>query len=236
MGIPTPQYSAEVTGRLVVYQGNMLVQVDATTGRGTLGLGTAALEDIGTSGANVPFLSNVNLWSGRQDFQANNTGNSGMATATDFLGECSVIGNGTGAAMMAFHRPGAYAVYLGIDTDNQLKVGGWSYGANSYKIWHDADATKSFAAAGYQRLPSGLIFQWGTVPGGVGDTAHAFPIAFPTACLGVVASTEYIASGTTLVSESVASITTTGFSLYKRYFAGSVGMHTEPVRWLACGY
>ncbi len=44
-----------------------------------------------------------------------------------------------GAAFMSFHRPGAYAAYFGIDTDNQFKVGGWSMGTNSYKVWHEGN-------------------------------------------------------------------------------------------------
>jgi hypothetical protein len=43
-------------------------------------------------------------------------------------------GNGTGPALMTFHRPGSYAAYLGLDTDNQLKFGGWSAGTNAYGI------------------------------------------------------------------------------------------------------
>jgi hypothetical protein len=43
---------------------------------------------------------------------------------------------GGGAAMMSFHRPGAYAVNFGLDSDNVLKVGGWSMGANAYPILH----------------------------------------------------------------------------------------------------
>jgi hypothetical protein len=44
---------------------------------------------------------------------------------------------GGGAARITYHRPGAYAAYLGLDTDNFWKVGGWSMGAVSYKIHHD---------------------------------------------------------------------------------------------------
>jgi hypothetical protein len=43
---------------------------------------------------------------------------------------------GGGACYMNFHRPGAYAVRFGLDTDNKLKVGGWSMGAASYEILH----------------------------------------------------------------------------------------------------
>ena len=42
-----------------------------------------------------------------------------------------------GAATMTFHRPDAYAVHFGLDTDNKLKVGGWSLGANAYAIYHE---------------------------------------------------------------------------------------------------
>lgn len=72
------------------------------------------------------------------------TGNSAMATATGSLGPLEAQGNGTGAAMMSFHRPGAFAAYLGIDTDNIWKVGGWSMGANAYKILHEALGAGTF--------------------------------------------------------------------------------------------
>lgn len=40
----------------------------------------------------------------------------------------SVRGNASYAAAMSFHRTGAYAVNLGLDTDNVFKLGGWSAG------------------------------------------------------------------------------------------------------------
>ena len=47
-----------------------------------------------------------------------------------------VMGSTTNAAMLSFHRAGTYAVNLGLDTDNVLKVGGWSMGAVAYPIYH----------------------------------------------------------------------------------------------------
>ena len=47
-----------------------------------------------------------------------------------------VMGSTTNAAMLSFHRAGAYAVNFGLDTDNVLKVGGWSMGAVAYPIYH----------------------------------------------------------------------------------------------------
>ena len=48
--------------------------------------------------------------------------------------------SGGGAAGVTFHRPGAYAVNFGLDTDNQLKVGGYSMGGNSYTIYHSGNS------------------------------------------------------------------------------------------------
>jgi hypothetical protein len=45
-----------------------------------------------------------------------------------------VLGQGGGAAVMSFHRPGAYAINMGLDTDNVFKIGGWSDGASTYRF------------------------------------------------------------------------------------------------------
>lgn len=54
-------------------------------------------------------------------------------------------------------------------------------------------ANRSLAANGYQRLPGGLLLQWGRSTGGTGgyNTQHttSFPITFPTACLSVTVGT-----------------------------------------------
>jgi hypothetical protein len=51
-----------------------------------------------------------------------------------------VVSDGTGsAAYINFHRPGAYAVRFGLDTDNILKVGGWSMGNAAYTIYHSGN-------------------------------------------------------------------------------------------------
>jgi hypothetical protein len=42
--------------------------------------------------------------------------------------------NAGAAAFMSFERSGQYAVNFGLDTDNKLKVGGWTMGAVAYEI------------------------------------------------------------------------------------------------------
>lgn len=61
---------------------------------------------------------------------------SGQSIAYTSVGGPQVMGNGGGAAMLSFHRPGAYAINFGLDTDNVLKVGGWSMGGVAYPIVH----------------------------------------------------------------------------------------------------
>jgi hypothetical protein len=71
-----------------------------------------------------------------------------LATSTGSLGGIEVYGgSGTNAAFMTFHRPGAYAVYFGLD-GTDLKVGGWSMGAVAYTIltennWTSYTSTKN---------------------------------------------------------------------------------------------
>ena len=67
----------------------------------------------------------------------------------------------------------------------------------------------SLGANGYQKLPSGLIFQWGQIPsfGAAGTAAQTFPIAFLSVCYGVT-GTPYGGSQGTL--EIFSGPTTTG--------------------------
>lgn len=50
------------------------------------------------------------------------------------------------SASMSFHRPGAYAINMGLDSDNAFRLGGWSQGASTYR-W-TSDASGNFVASG----------------------------------------------------------------------------------------
>jgi hypothetical protein len=52
------------------------------------------------------------------------TNNAAFTSAIDKT--LSIRGNASYGAVMSFHRPGVYAVNLGLDTDNIFKLGGWS--------------------------------------------------------------------------------------------------------------
>jgi len=114
----------------------------------------------------------------------------------------------------------------------------------------DADALKvalssftgtnqSLVGTGYQKLPGGLIIQWGTNPGGGNDRDIFYPIAFPSAVLGVYTTIVYGGISTTEVqSAGTANITAlTFFSVYPRYqnTSGGSGNATQPLQWFAIG-
>ena len=75
----------------------------------------------------------------RISFQANATNNwDTIATASGSQGSIEVYNSGSGNdAFMSFHAGSDYAIYFGLDADtNDLSVGGWSMGANKYRVWH----------------------------------------------------------------------------------------------------
>ena len=47
---------------------------------------------------------------------------------------------GVEPSYLTFHRPGVFAIKLGLD-GSDLKVGGWSMGAVAYKVWHEGNLT-----------------------------------------------------------------------------------------------
>lgn len=65
-------------------------------------------------------------------------GSQGISDASGTVATLQVKApSGTSGAFMSFHRPGVFAAHFGIDTDNKLKIGGWSLGATAYSIYHE---------------------------------------------------------------------------------------------------
>ena len=92
----------------------------------------------------------------------------------------------------------------------------------------------SRTSSGYQKLPSGLIIQWGADAAGVGGGARDgntvnFPIAFPVYCAQVITSFD---NGSANIPAGAATLgSLTSFTL--RCSAASGGY---TFRWLAIGY
>ncbi|WP_313442824.1 gp53-like domain-containing protein [Brevundimonas sp.] len=132
---------------------------------------------------------------------------------------------GTGAAYLCFHRPLEHAAFLGLDTDNQLKFGGWSQGAVAHLIYHSGNlrfATyaellnasvgdrmlspallwafpRAIGVSGYQQIPgTDLIIQWGVSNASYseGPVHTTLPVAFGGGCLVAMAIPRNVAQNT----------------------------------------
>ncbi len=109
-----------------------------------------------------------------------------------------------------------------------------SGGTKSLKF-SDVFAT-SLAANGYQKLPSGLIIQWGvrSCPFNTSNTANAvtLPIAFPNAALSIVTNINHTTPVNISMNSITDAITTSSFTI--RTYSNNT--FTANVYWIAIGY
>lgn len=90
-------------------------------------------------------------------------------------------------------------------------------------------AAQSLSTAGYQKLPSGMIIQWGAASGGAGGTNVSFPTAFTTSAPRMAG-----ACWTKDRTFAFSSFSTTGFHLDIRTIGGADSATT--LSWIAAGY
>jgi hypothetical protein len=91
-------------------------------------------------------------------------------------------------------------------------------------------SNQSLTANGYQKLPGGLIMQWGySAIAANGNTAIAFSITFPNSCVNVQVIQEND-STSDLYTYKVNTITTTGFNVRNSM------SNTPSAYWFAIGY
>ena len=83
---------------------------------------------------------------------------------------------------------------------------------------------------GYQKLPGGLILQWGINTAITTNSTITFPIVFPNACINVQA-TNYSASGASTANLILRSKSTESFSMYHINT-----VHDTNYFWFAIGY
>ena len=88
----------------------------------------------------------------------------------------------------------------------------------------------SLTANGYQRLPGGLILQWGYYSGGAHGPTITFPVAFPTAVLNLSAT-----AGTDNNAVAVGAINNSSFVVTQLEAASNTNS-TGAFYWLAIGY
>jgi hypothetical protein len=120
------------------------VTASSLTSVGTITSGTWSGSFGAVSGANLTNITGANV-TGTVTNATNAThvtgtsGTLGYSTASvgvgvNGIGGPQVMGSTTNAAQLSFHRAGAYAVNMGLDTDNVFRIGGWSDGTNTYRF------------------------------------------------------------------------------------------------------
>ena len=93
---------------------------------------------------------------------------------------------------------------------------------------------QSLATSGYQKLPNGLIMQWGysSIAGGnTGGSTVTFPITFPTAFLGINTQISDTITSTITTALLISSVSTSSVQLGTTFTGGSL-----PVYWSVLGY
>ena len=155
-----PTFQA-ASGGVTTFNGSTtgLTPATATSGAITLG-GTLAVANGGTgvttstgTGATVrgtsPTLTTPNIgtasataisMSGLITGQASTATDVNTANDTGAL-SCRSDGTATTVASMSFHRPGAYAINMGLGADNVFRIGGWSASNNCFQLDGSGNAT-----------------------------------------------------------------------------------------------
>lgn len=98
---------------------------------------------LNVNGSDVLNTSDSFNVTGTRNYVASGSVNSGGQAGTLVAyGNSGSIG--TNHATMSFHRPGAYAINMGLDNDNVFRIGGWSAAANRFQL----DMSGNVTAAG----------------------------------------------------------------------------------------
>ncbi len=162
-------------------------------------------------------------------FKAANTNTGASTLNVDGLGAVAIVKNVSTALAAGDIVSGQIVTVIYDGTNFQLINNGQAVGLS--------DFAASKTTNGYQKLPSGVIVQWGqvtiSVSGevGQGTVTVTLPIAFPNACFSAVASTADRLSNTH-VGASLNG-TTTSFSLG---WINLTGSGTVSCGWVATGY
>jgi hypothetical protein len=110
------------TGSKALYAGSLFSAGNAVITTGNIGSQTVA---------NTTSISSAT--GGSYNWTAENYFRSNMNTTSASPPLQAYSNNGSGA-IMSFHRGGYYAVNFGLDSDNVMRIGGWSAGANLWQL------------------------------------------------------------------------------------------------------
>ena len=136
---PDKNFRVNATGSLEIIN-NAYNSVRFTlTDSGTLFAGEAVQAPIYYDYNNTAFYVNPNDTSNINNLvmngfiQGRSCADTNVNTAND-TGSISIRGSSSTVASMSFHRTGAYAINMGLGTDNVFRIGGWSASSNAFQM------------------------------------------------------------------------------------------------------
>ena len=149
---------------------------------------------------------------------------SGVTQSVSRQGTDTITTNGNALTSLSI-QPGESALFI--------KYGTYWYATGSATLGTVGGFGSSIAGNGYQKLPSGLIIQWGTGSFSANSTTTvSLPIAFPNAFVGVVTTVrDNAATNTAYPFGAALPLNLSSFSMRAYYTASSI-THT----WIAIGY
>lgn len=159
----------------------------------------------------------IAVWDNQTEYQANlsyTQGSDGVIyKASTTNTNINPVGDVSGAWQVAFSTPAqaiqaATAAQARAQTANNVYISPLQL-ANAF-----TGANQSISANGFQRLPGGLIMQWGSGDAGANNAEGPrinFPVAFTSALFSVVATHGLGSSASAAIA--VSSATITGFNL-----------------------
>ncbi|MGZ5029018.1 MAG: gp53-like domain-containing protein [Methylobacter sp.] len=144
-------------------------------------------------------------------------------------GNVAVVRQGTDVISVASNTVTGLTLFSGSSLILVWNGASWTAWGES-QLPYSPLFTASFAGNGYQKLPSGLIVQWGVVttsgtPGAA--TAITFPIAFPNAVYSFTGTPA--SSGTSVCSAWIDTLAAAGANVH-------CNIASTPVTWIALGH
>ncbi|MCO6050829.1 hypothetical protein NGM99_13680 [Mesorhizobium sp. RP14(2022)] len=105
-------------------------------------------------------------------------------------------------------------------------------------LWTNFNQANIAGESGYVKFPNGIIFQWVRDATGIADPNIGWPLTYPNACLGGVATSNFAVSGTAAVVIHCVTPTRTLMSIRKRaiFSGGSVAAETSGSYLFSWGY
>jgi hypothetical protein len=172
----------------------------------TATVASATTCDIGAATSNSVIISGTTTITGLGTIAA------GAVRDVAFSGALTLTHNATSLILPA----GASITTAAGDTASFVSLGSGNWRCLSYQ---KADGTplklgtNSLGNSGYQKLPGGLILQWGRGTTASGTASVTFPVAFPSACFAVVPGWN-MGSNQSASAIEASTPTTTGFSVF----------------------